>query len=202
MFIYDKIPSTTLEKVAPKTPIKVFKRMPQNLADFCNSIETDDYFWGHHSNLHISTKTIRDFYAEILSFLEANDAIEYSIFDTLQMAGIPAPLAITFSGRYEHNLKPNFNVDDLSNLFMLKTGKLWLAPHHQTRFESTGKVPEVVASILRDYVKYILKCKDKNFEELQTELTVLENAKIIDETLYNEIIESLSTQTKTQPQKQ
>ena len=51
----------------------------------------------------------------------------------------------------------------------------------------TGKVPESVAAILRKYIAYALKCEDKDFNELQKELELLTNSKVLTEEFYAEL---------------
>ena len=49
-----------------------------------------------------------------------------------------------------------------------------------------------MAVILRSYVKYVLKGKDKDFDELQKELIVLANAGVIDVEFYNEVANDMN----------
>lgn len=180
MFIYKNIPHINISNVAPNTNPKVFAHMPDTLTDFCKSLESDDKFFYNHTHFPISSKTIRKFFEQIQNFLDKHNAIQYSIDDTLQMACIQNPLGITFEGKYVPNENTSLKVRDISYLYQLNTGSLWLPSFHQTFFNIHGKVPETVCVILRDYVKYVLRCEDKNPDELQIELSALTNAGVID----------------------
>lgn len=186
MFIHENIPDVTLSEIVKKVPPKFYKRMPQKLSDFCLELEQKPSFYFNYSNISIDTVIAQRFHNQILEFLETQNAIKYSINDTLQMAGIPNPLAITY-------YKPGFDrkkplvVNDFSILYDLPSGKLWLPPHHVAKVTQFGRVPETVCKLLRHYVRYALKCEDKDFETLQAELNTLANYGVLDESFFNEL---------------
>jgi hypothetical protein len=142
---------------------------------------------------NIGSKTVKSFREQIYNYLESIDAVEYSIEDSLHNACIPSPLAITFAHKYPINTDHIWKIKDISDLYNLQSGKIKLPPHHQAKIAQFGKIPETVAETLREYIKYVLKCKDKDFEELKLELSTLESAGILTEELLNEITNSSKT---------
>lgn len=187
MFIYENIPDTTISKVVKGISPSVYSKMPTKLIDFCKALEIENSFYFHHTKLYIGTKTIRDFHNQILTFLESHNAIKYSIEDTLQMACIQKPLAITYYDNHEELLNQTLRVKDISTLYHLASGNLWLPSHHVAAVTLHGHIPETVAVILRDYISYALKCEDKDYGELLRELITLANNKVIDEKFFDKL---------------
>ncbi len=199
MFNYSKIPDIMLEDIVDGVNKKIFKRMPKTLIDFCKGVESDEVFYSHHSSYGTYTKTLQKFHKQIYDYLDALDAVEYSVEDSLQNACINSPLAITYVGRFKKGLNESWKIKDIPILYRFELGRLWLPPHHEAKITQNGKVPESVAEILRGYIAYAIKCKDKDFDELQRELIILANAGVIDTNFYDKIAEEIN---KTAEQKQ
>ena len=199
MFDYSKIPEVALEDIVQDVNKKIFKRMPKTLAEFCRGVESDEMFYSHHSNFGTYTKTLQSFHKQIYGFLECLDAVEYSIEDSLHNACINSPLGITYIGRFEKNLGESWKIKDIPKLYRFELGRLWLPPHQEAKVTQKGKVPESVAEILRKYISYVIKCKDKDFDELQKELIILANAGVIDIKFYDKVASEIN---KTTEQKQ
>ena len=192
MFDFEKIPNIDLTDIVSGVNRKIFARMPKTLREFCEGVEADEKFYSHHSNFHVGTTTLKKFHNQIYAYLESLGAVEYSIEDSLSNACIESPLAITYMDRYKKPLDKSWKIKDIPDLYKFYTGKLWLPPHHEAKITQFGKVPESVAVILRGYVKYVLKCKDKDFDELQKELIILANAGVIDVEFYNEVAKEMN----------
>lgn len=199
MFDYSKIPDIELEDIVSDVNKKIFKRMPKTLAEFCRGVESDERFYSHHSSFGTYTKTLQKFHKQVYNYLEALGAVEYSIEDSLQNACINSPLGITYIGRFEKGLDESWKIKDIPMLYRFELGRLWLPPHHEAKVTQNGKVPESVAEILRGYIAYTIKCKDKNFDELQKELIILANAGVIDTKFYDKIAAEMN---KSPEQKQ
>ncbi len=187
MFDYSKIPDIELEDIAQDVNKKIFKRMPKKLVEFCRGVESDDKFYSHHTNFGTYTKTLQSFHKQIYDYLEALGAVEYTIETSLQNACINSPLGITYIGRFQKGIDDTWKIKDIPMLYRFELGRLWLPAHHEAKVTQYGKVPESVAEILRGYIKYALKCGDKNFDELQKELIILENAGVINENFYEKV---------------
>ena len=199
MFDYSKIPDIALEDIVTDVNKKIFKRMPKTLADFCRGVESDEMFYSHHSSFGTYTITLQKFHKQIYNYLECLEAVEYSVEDSLHNACINSPLGITYIGRFEKKLGESWKIGDIPKLYRFELGRLWLPPHQEAKVTQNGKVPESVAEILRSYVAYVIKCKDKDFEELQKELIILANAGVIDAKFYDQIAGEIN---KTPEQKQ
>ncbi len=188
MFNYKNIPNIKLTEIVKDVNPKIFTRMPVYLVDFCKGVEADDFFYGSHSSFYIGSKTLSKFHKQIFTFLESLDAVEFSINDSLSNACIPSPLGITYMGRTDiPKSSGSWKINDIPLLYKLHTGELWLPPHHQAKITQNGKVPESVAVILRGYVEYVLKCKDKPLNELETELSALADAGVLTEEFLSQI---------------
>lgn len=187
MFIYEKIPDIKLTDIVKNVQTRIFNRMPKTLKEFCEGVEADGKFYPHHTNLWPGSKTVQSFHRQIYNYLETLGAVKYSINDTLLNANIDTPLAITYRGRVTPNADGLWRVKDIPVLYDLSSGKLRLPPHHQAKITEYGKVPETVAGMLRDYVRYVLKCEDKNPDELQRELITLASAGILTVDFYNQV---------------
>lgn len=199
MFDYSKIPDIELEDIAQDVNKKIFKRMPKKLVEFCRGVESDDKFYSHHTNFGTYTKTLQSFHKQIYNYLEALGAVEYTIETSLQNACINSPLGITYIGRFQKGIDDTWKIKDIPMLYRFELGRLWLPAHHEAKVTQYGKVPESVAEILRGYIKYALKCGDKDFDELQKELIILANAGVIDTKFYDQIAGEIN---KTPEQKQ
>jgi len=172
------------------------------LIDFCKGVESNYFFYGSHSSFYIGSKTLSKFHKQIYAFLDSLDAVEYSINDSLSNACIPNPLGITYMGRTDISKSScSWKIKDIPILYKLNTGALWLPPHHQAKITQNGKVPESVAVILRGYVEYVLKCNDKQLNEIETELSTLANAGVLTEEFLSQISSSAKhSTTKTNPE--
>lgn len=185
MFIYENIPDIKLSEIVDKKCRKIYEKLPEKIFDVCKGIENDKNFYANHTRYSIgSSKVISDMHKQMLSFLESHNAIKYSINDTLLMAGIKRPLAITYYDNHEELLNQTLRVKDISTLYHLASGILWLPPHHVAAATLHGHIPETVAEILRDYIAYALKCEDKDYDELLRELITLANNKVIDDKFF------------------
>lgn len=199
MFDYSKIPDIELEDIVTDVNKKIFKRMPKTLAEFCSGVESDEMFYSHHTSFGTYTRTLQNFHKQIYNFLECLGAVEYSIEDSLHNACINSPLGITYIGRFDKKLGESWKIKDISKLYRFELGRLWLPPHQEAKVTQNGRVPESVAEILRKYIAYVIKCKDKDFDELQKELIILANAGVIDTKFYDKVASEIN---KTAEQKQ
>lgn len=187
MFVYDKIPDKKITDIVNVSSSRIIKNMPKTLLEFCKAVEKDNFFYYHHTTMHIGSKTLKSFRKQIYDYLESVDAIEYSIEDPLHNACIQIPLTVTFNQSYPINEGQYLKIKDIPEIFDLKSGQIKLQPYHKIKFNQLKKIPENIAEVLRDYIKYVLKCKDKNFEELKLELATLETVGILTESLFKEI---------------
>lgn len=161
--------------------------MPQTLKEFCEGVDNDGKFYINHTNLWPGSKTVRSFHKQIYTFLETMGAVKYSVNDTLLNANIDTPLAITYRGWVKPNPDGLWRVKDIPILYNLSSGQVRLPPHHQAKITEYGKIPETVAGMLRSYVRYVLKCEDKDPNELQRELITLAGAGVLTVEFYNQI---------------
>lgn len=187
MFDYSKIPDVKLTDIVTKVDKRIFKRMPETLKEFCEAVDADSSFYPHHTNICMDSKTVRSFHSQIYKFLESLDAVTYSIEDGITNACIVTPLAITYYGRFKDGFNKVWKIKDIPELYRLGEGSLWLPPHHQASVTMRGKVPERVTMILRDYVKHVLKCPDKNYDELMIELGALARAGVLTDEFLHEV---------------
>lgn len=187
MFIFEKIPNVKIASIVNGIPNNVLQRMPETLPEFCQGLQENPYFYSHHTNIWIGSKTVQKFHSQIMKYLESAEAVKYSVEDSLNAACIESPLGITYMSHPNKTLKPPFKVKDISALYDLTSDKLRLPTHHVAYVTKTGKVPESVAVILRKYIAYALKCEDKDFNELQKELELLTNSKVLTEEFYAEL---------------
>ena len=203
MFIYDNIPDIKLSEVVDKKCKKIYEKLPQKLIDVCQGLENDKNFYSNRTRYSLgSSKVISDMHKQILLFLESHNAIKYSINDSLLMAGIKKPLAITFYNNHEELLNQPLRVKDISTLYHLASGNLWLPPHHVAAMTLHGHIPETVAEILRDYIEYVFKCEDKDFGDLLREIITLANNKVIDDNFYAKLTKEKSQKTVSDYQNQ
>lgn len=187
MFDYSKIPDVKLTDIVTKVDKRLFLKMPKTLKEFCEAVDADDAFYPHHTNICMDSKTVRSFYSQIYKYLESLGAVSYSINDGITNACIVTPLAITYYARFKDSFNRVWKIKDIPELYKLGEGSLWLPPHHQASVTMRGKVPERVTMILRDYVKYVLKCPDKNQAELLIELNALAKAGVLDDEFFKEV---------------
>ena len=185
MFIYENIPDVKITDIIHNIRPIYYSRMPQTLREFCKAVDADPNFYANHSHIYIGSVALRRMHDQIYGYLERHAAVEYSIEDELANACISKPLGITFWAQGKSAYGNSCKIKDIAELYQLSSGKLWLPPHHQAKVTELGKVPETVAVILRDYIRYVLKCKDKDFDELQKELITLSNAGVLTVDYYN-----------------
>ena len=184
MFIYDKIPDIEISEIVKGIKPELYARFPKKLSDFCRGLESDPDFLFKHTRYHKGTKQYKNFYGQVLEYLELVGGVRYSMEDSLEVSCIQRPLAITHYGKNRPPYQP-LKVKDIADIYELDSGKIWLPPHHVGAMTRLGKIPDTVGIILHEYIEYASKCVDKNQLELQKELKTLLDYKVISSAEFN-----------------
>ena len=194
MFLYDKIPDANIQDVIKikGLPQAFFKDMPKTVKDVCKELENEEYFYSKYAHSLIGNNGVRKFARSLYKYLECYNAIKYSVNDTIQMAAVGTP-RLAEVGKYPADVKDGvWRIKNIGPFYNLASGKIHIPMSHQQAFLSTkGYVPSTVATILRDYAYYAVKCEDKDRKLLLKELETLLSYQVITTPEYIEYMTKL-----------
>lgn len=194
MFIYDKMPDAKIKDVIKikGLPSAFFEDMPSTVKDVCKALENEEHFYSKYAHSLIGNSGVRKFGRSLYKYLECYNAIDYSVNDTIQMATVGTP-RLPDVDKYPNSVKDGvWRIKDIGPYYNLASGKIHIPKSHQQAFLTTkGYVPSTVATILKDYAYYAVKCEDKDRKLLLKELETLLSYQVITTPEYIEYMTKL-----------